>query len=172
MNEYLKYAVSCFVLMLIWACIARQKRYCREVITNAPTGSMKAGYKISFFSMSFSLAIASYYNTPEMWDIFVSVVTLGFLFCLKITFSPAVIAFTLAVCTVKLNIDESFPFLEVWNGFIRVLTWRLPDGIRACYSYLSFLWVLIVLFKPSNIAATNANPLESSIDVLGIEGGI
>jgi len=156
MNEYLKLAFTGLIIGMIVLCIRRQLRYWRELTQNRPSGSVRAGYSIAFISIACSLVTAVYYNTPGMWNVFISVVMVAFLFCLKITFSPAAIGLTLAVCVVQLHRADNFPVMEVWAALLSIITWRLPEGVRACYAYFSFVWVLLVLLFPSQPAAVES----------------
>lgn len=76
-----------------------------------------------------------------------SILTMALIFSLKITFSPAMLGITLAVCTLQYHAQGTFPLLEVWTAFARILTWRLPEEVRVAYATISFAWVcLVVLF--------------------------
>lgn len=74
-----------------------------------------------------------------------SVLTMSLIFSLKITFSPAMIAIALTICTLQFQAHGNFPLLEVWTAFIRILTWRLPEEIRVVYATISFAWACLIL---------------------------
>ena len=92
---------------------------------------------------------------------------MALVFCVKITFSPAVIGITLALCTYQLNVHNEFPLLEVWATVIRVATWRLPEEVRVVYACVSFVWILTTLLSSSvtetGAGDTVANDLTDSI---------
>lgn len=171
LSELPRYGMFFFVITLIWMCARRQRRYWRELTTNRLSGSVKAGYTISTIIMGGALGLALVCNTPEMWANFVTVVTLGFMFCLKITFSPAVMAATLGICAVQLFLNQTFPIVEVWATFISIITWRLPEEVRAYYAYLSFVWIVIVaLFPSSPTTAVAADTAGGLTDTSGLDG--
>lgn len=97
---------------------------------------------------------------------FMSILTMSLIFSLKITFSPAMIGITLAICTFQLHTQGSFPFFEVWTAFVRILTWRLPEEVRVGYATISFAWVcLIVLF--GGASATDSTPSQTALEGVG-----
>ncbi len=145
MHDWLRYAITGCLLLLICFCVIRQRRYWREIKQNRPSGSVKCGYALACISISLALAGALFFNTEESWKIFMSILTMSLIFSLKITFSPAMIAITLAVCTLQFQTHGDFPLLEVWTAFIRILTWRLPEEIRVVYATISFAWACLVL---------------------------
>jgi hypothetical protein len=110
-----------------------------------------------------ALGAAIFYDSPQMWELFLGVVMTSALFCVKITFSPAVIGAALAISTAQLYLDGSFPFLEVWAAFVRVVTWRLPEEFRVAYATVSFGWTLVTL-----VAASGASPADSESPVIGL----
>jgi hypothetical protein len=150
MENAVRFAVLGFLVFLTILCARRQRRYWREIMESRLSSSLKAGYSIATISIAATLALAVVTNTPTMWNNFVTVVAISFMFCLKITFSPAVIAATIALSSLQLFINDTFPFLEIWTAFISILTWRLPEEVRACYAYFSFAWILLVLLFPSS----------------------
>jgi hypothetical protein len=145
MDSWIKQAITGFLLFLICCCIFRQKRYWRELTTNKPSGTLRAGYALAVFTVGTALVASLCWQTESMWQLFLSILLMTLVFCVKITFSPAVIALSLAVCTFQFYTNSSFPFFEVWTGFIGVLTWRLPEEVRVAYACLSFTWALIAL---------------------------
>lgn len=150
MENALRFVVFGFLVFLTFLCARRQRRYWKEIMESRLSSSLKAGYSIATLSIAGALVVALVVNTPAMWSNFVTVVAISFMFCLKITFSPAVIAGTIALSSLQLFINDSFPFLEIWGSFISILTWRLPEEVRACYAYFSFAWILLVLLFPSD----------------------
>lgn len=156
--------IICFLVVLILCCVRRQRRYWRELSTNRPSGSVRAGYTLSVVCVFISLAVAAYVNTPAMWQLFGSILIMGLVFCVKVTFSPSVLAFTLAVCTYQFYTANEFPLWTVWTSFIGVLTWRLPEEVRVAYASLSFLWILISVALPSR--AADLSPHDQAADVL------
>jgi hypothetical protein len=161
MEDAVRFAVLGFLVFLIFLCARRQRRYWREIMESRLSSSLKAGYSIATITIGAALAVAVVVNTPAMWSNFVTVVAISFMFCLKITFSPAVIAGTIALSSVQLFMNDSFPFIEIWSAFISILTWRLPEEVRACYAYFSFAWILLVLLFPSSVQ------LDESLDQVG-----
>jgi hypothetical protein len=112
-----------------------------------------------------SLIIAACVNTPNMWQLFGAVLIMAVVFCMKVTFSPAVLACTLAVCTYQFYDSNEFPLWTVWSGFVSVMTWRLPEEVRVLYASLSFLWILFSVALPSK-AATAVSTHEQVSDVI------
>ena len=158
MNDVVRFAALGFLVFLTFLCARRQQRYWREITESRLSSSLKAGYSIATIAIAATLAVAVVVNTPAMWGNFVTVVAISFMFCLKITFSPTVIAGTIALSTIQLFMNDSFPFLEIWSAFISILTWRLPEEVRACYAYFSFGWIVLVLLFPSK--SNLDNPME------------
>ena len=93
---------------------------------------------------------------------FISVVITAAIFCVKITFAGAVAGATLAICTVHLYTNDSFPLLEVWTTIVRVVTWRLPEEYRIAYASVSFLWTIAVL-----VTSVGRENSEGVIDSIG-----
>lgn len=94
-------------------------------------------------------------------------------FCLKITFSPGMLALTLAVCTLRLHTTSEFPFLEVWTGITTALMWRLPEDVRMVYSALSFVWVMAsFLSAPASAASEGDSVAESLADSFSSTHGV
>ena len=145
MTDYLKLAATGFILILIIACCKRQRRYWREMQTSRPTGSLKAGYALAIATVFLSLPIAFYSNTQTGWQLFISVLLMTVVFCVKITFSPAVIAAVLGICAFQLHAHDRFPFFEVWGAAVSVIAWRLPEEVRVVYTTLTFIWAMTIL---------------------------
>jgi hypothetical protein len=160
MNEYLKLAAIAFILILMFACFKRQRRYWTEMLTSKPTGSLKAGYKLAIATIFVALPLAAYSNTTEGWELFTSVLLMTVVFCVKITFSPAVIAAVLGVCACQLYAYDRFPFFEIWGAALSVFAWKLPEEARALYTSLTFVWALVILIgggSSATEAATTAD---------------
>lgn len=149
MTDYIKLAATGLIMILIFACCKRQRRYWREMQTSRPTGSLKAGYALAIATVCVSLPIAFYSNTQAGWQLFVSILLMTVVFCVKITFSPAVIAAVLGICTFQLYTYDRFPFFEVWGAAVSVIAWRLPEEIRVVYTTLSFIWAMTILIGGS-----------------------
>jgi hypothetical protein len=113
--------------------------------TSRPTGSLKAGYILAIATVFLSLPIALYSNTHTSWQLFMSVLLMTVVFCVKITFSPTVIAAVLAVCAFQLHAYDRFPFFEVWGAAVSVIAWRLPEEVRTVYTTLTFIWAMTIL---------------------------
>lgn len=145
MTEYLKLAATGVILILMIACCKRQRRYWREMQTSRPTGSLKAGYALAIATVFLSLPIAFYANTQTGWQLFISVLLMTVVFCVKITFSPAVIAAVLGICAFQLHAHDRFPFFEVWGAAVSVIAWRLPEEVRVVYTTLTFIWAMTIL---------------------------
>ncbi len=145
MHDYIKIAAAGFLLILMFACFKRQRRYWREMHTSRPTGSLKAGYQLAIATVFISLPLALYSNTPTGWELFISVLLMTVVFCVKITFSPAVIATVLGVCTYQMVVNDRFPFFEVWGAAVSVIAWRLPEEFRVVYITMTFLWSMVIL---------------------------
>ena len=160
MDTWTKQLAIGFLLFLICCCCFRQRRYWRELTQNRPTGTLKAGYGLAIITVILSLIGSALFNTPSAWQMFLSILLMTLIFCVKITFSPSVIALTLAVCTFQFYTSNSFPLFEVWTGFISVLTWRLPEEVRIAYACLSFTWALFALLfggaSPESVDGTLA----------------
>lgn len=167
MDYYFKMVASVGVLILIMCCVMRQKRYWRELQESRPSGSIRAGYRLAIASIIGTLLFALISNTETSWELFIGVLLMALAFCVKITFSPTVIAMTLAVCIVQLHTTDEFPLLTVWGGFISVLTWRLPEEFRIFYAYLSFIWVFYATVSFSSPEAVGAEvPVDGVTDTL------
>jgi hypothetical protein len=145
MNDYSKLALAGFILILMFACFKKQRRYWREMSTSRPTGTLKAGYIVAIATVALSLPVAIYSNTSAGWELFISILLMTVVFCAKITFSPAAIAVVLGICTFQLFVNDRFPFFEVWGAAVSVIAWKLPDQVRALYTTLTFVWALIIL---------------------------
>lgn len=145
MSDYSKLAATVLILLLIFACCKRQRRYWREMQTSRPTGSLKAGYALAVATVFLSLPIALYANTHAGWQLFISILLMTVVFCVKITFSPVVIAAVLGICTFQLHAHDRFPFFEVWGAAVSVIAWRLPEEVRTVYTTLTFIWAMTIL---------------------------
>jgi len=150
MMEYLKIPVLIMVGLLLIPCIKRQRRYWREMMQNKPTGSLKAGYVLAILTMFIGLGLAVLFNTPEAWNLFMGVALLTLVFCVKITFSPAVIGLVLIACAYQFYVSDRFPLFELWAAAVSVLAWRLPEEFRVVYTAISFIWVMIVFLGGGN----------------------
>ena len=167
MDYYIKMVASVGVLILILCCVMRQKRYWRELQESRPSGSIRAGYRLAIASIVGTLIFALISNTESSWELFIGVLLVALAFCVKITFSPTVIALTLAVCIVQLHTTDEFPLLTVWGGFISVLTWRLPEEFRIFYACLSFLWIFFATVSAATPEAVDADiPVDGVADTL------
>jgi hypothetical protein len=162
MTEYLKLATVVFIAFLMFACFKRQRRYWREIHTSKPTGSLKAGYKLAIATVLISLPLAAYSNTPEGWQLFISVLLVTVVFCVKITLSPAVIATVLGMCAYQLYVYDRFPFFEIWGSALSVFAWKLPEEARALYTSITFLWALAVLVSGGGSVAEATNAAEAA----------
>jgi hypothetical protein len=159
MNEYVKLAITGGMLILIFLCISRQRRYWRELQESRPTGSLKAGYRICIATIVLSLSLFLFTEADTAQEIYVSILLMALIFCVKLTFSPTVVGLTLTICTFQFYTTDEFPLFEVWGAIANVFAWRLPDGLRMTYTYLSFVWVLLVLLTKSAPTAV-AVPVE------------
>lgn len=166
MNEYLKIFITGLILILLIACAKRQRRYWREMCENRPTGSLRAGYTLAIITIFLSLSAALYSNSTTGWEVFIGILLMTLIFCVKITFSPAVIALVLGICTYQLHTSDNFPFFEVWGAAVSVLAWRLPEEFRIFYTTLSFLWVMVVLLSGGNPEVTSADDVADVTTVL------
>jgi len=168
MEEILKHFVGIFSALLILCCSKRQHRYWTELRENRPSGSIRIGYTLSIAAILIALALSLITKSEWMWEVFVSILLLTLVFCVKITFSPTVIALTLAMCTYRMYQHNEFPLMEIWVSFTSILTWRLPEDVRAAYACVSFLWVLIATLVPSAPQATSA---DTALDGIGEVAG-
>jgi hypothetical protein len=163
MEFYLKPIITGFLLILICCCFVRQRRYWRELNESRPSGSIRAGYRLAIFSVVVSLVVAVLFRGDTTWQIFIGILIMALVFCVKITFSPSIIALTLAVCTYQLNVNNEFPLLEVWSAIISVATWRLPEEVRVAYACVSFMWVMVTLLSSG---PTEPVPGDTAVDGL------
>ena len=163
MEVYFKPIISAFLLILICCCFVRQRRYWRELNESRPSGSLRAGYRLSIFSIFISLIVAVCFQNDATWQIFIGILIMALVFCVKITFSPSIIALTLAICTYQLNVNDEFPILEIWSAIISVATWRLPEEVRVAYACVSFAWVLVTLLSSPT---TEALAVDSQADAV------
>lgn len=163
MEEIVKHVIGAICAILIMCCLKRQHRYWRELQENRPSGSIRAGYRISILITVITLAASLFTQSEWMWEIFISVLLLALVFCVKVTFSPSVIALTLAMCVYRMYQFDDFPLVEVWVSFTSILTWRLPEEVRAAYACVSFLWILLATLSSSTSSQAVA---ESAADSL------
>lgn len=164
MEDILKHAIAGVCGLLILCCLKRQHRYWRELQENRPSGSIRAGYQIAILLTMSTLAISLLTQSEWMWEIFISVLLLALVFCVKVTFSPSVVALTLATCLYRLYTFDEFPLVEIWMSFTSMLTWRLPEDIRAAYACVSFLWIVIATLGSSHPHEVSG---ESTLDSIG-----
>ena len=117
------------------------------------SGSLRVGYRLAILTTVAALPFACFTYTETSLDLFGSVMLMVLGFCMKITFSPTIIALTLSACTFQLYINDEFPLWQIWLSVTSMLTWRLPEDVRAAYATISFLWVLVTL-----VSGTAAHP--------------
>jgi hypothetical protein len=171
MNFYLKHFIICALVGLILCCVLRQRRYWRELRVSRPSGTLRAGYKLAILSIVLALVSACWFNTANIWQLFLGIVLTAALFAVKITFSPTVIAVILGLSTLEFMRTETFPFFEVWSYFISIFAWRLPEGFRVTYATISFIWIMLTLVRASDYGAkptTTADVVESIGDGVGV----
>ncbi len=164
MNEIVRNIITFVVIVLILLCFKRQRRYWREMQTSRLSGSLRVGYSLAIFTMGVATPLAFFFNNEQMWALYISVLLMTVAFCAKITFSPTMIALTLATSLYQLHMDGGFPFWEVWCSLVSVLTWRLPEDIRAAYATLSFVWVMLSLFSGPAASTT-----EDAVSHVGVD---
>lgn len=150
MGMYTKIPVLLILGVLLFACAKRQRRYWFEMRENRPTGSLKAGYALAILTIFIALACAIFLNSPKGWEMFMGLALVALIFCVKITFSPAVIALVLVASAYEFYVSDRFPILEVWGGIVSVIAWRLPEEFRIFYSTLSFIWVVVSFLGGGN----------------------
>jgi len=153
MNELVKDIVVCGLVLLICGCFVRQRRYWREMQESRLSGSLRVGYRLAILATVAALSFACVTNTEASWELVGSVMLMVLVFCMKITFSPTIIALTLSACTFQLYINDEFPLWQIWLSVTSMLTCRLPEDVRAAYATISFLWVLVTL-----VSGTAAHP--------------
>jgi hypothetical protein len=163
MSDYLKIIAVFFIAILIAFCIKRQRRYWREMHTGKPTGSLKAGYKLAIATVFIAFPLAAISNTTTGWELFISVLLMTVVFCVKITFSPAVIGLVLGICGFQLYFNDRFPFFEVWGSAASVIAWRLPEEFRVVYTALTFLWAMAILIGGG--AASSSSSTSAAADI-------
>lgn len=163
MEVYFKLIASAFLLILILCCCVRQRRYWRELNESRPSGSLRAGYRLAILTILVSFLVAICFRTDATWQIFIGILIMALVFCVKITFSPSIIALTLAICTYQLHVSDEFPLLEIWTAIISIATWRLPEEVRVVYSCVSFVWVLVTLLSSS---ATETLAIDTPADAV------
>ena len=153
MNELVKDIVVCGLVLLICCCLVRQRRYWREMQESRLSGSLRVGYRLAILTTVAALPFACFTNTETSLELFGSVMLMVLVFCMKITFSPTIIALTLSACTFQLYTNDEFPLWQIWLSVTSMLTWRLPEDVRAAYATISFRWVLVTL-----VSGTAARP--------------
>ena len=166
MTEYLKIPVLMFIGLLLIACAKRQRRYWREMTNNRPTGSLKAGYLLAIVTIFVALAIAAVINSPVGWEVFLGILLMTLVFCVKITFSPSVVALVLIACAYQFYVYDRLPIFEIWGGAVSVLAWRLPEQFRVIYTTISFAWVLVVFLGGGNPEIGSADDIANVSDEL------
>ena len=165
MNEIVKEVVICGLVLLIFCCFVRQRRYWREMQESRLSGSLKVGYRLAILTTIVALPFACFVNTQSSWQFFGSVVLMALVFCMKITFSPTIIALTLSACTFQLYTNDQFPLWQVWLSVASILTWRLPEDVRAAYASISFLWVLVTLVGGTVALPEAADGQEAAVGI-------
>jgi hypothetical protein len=166
MTEYLKIPVLMFIGLLLIACAKRQRRYWREMTNNRPTGSLKAGYLLAIVTIFVALAIAAVINSPVGWEVFLGILLMTLVFCVKITFSPSVVALVLIACAYQFYVYDRLPIFEILGGAVSVLAWRLPEQFRVIYTTISFAWVLVVFLGGGNPEIGSADDIANVSDEL------
>lgn len=159
MDIFLHRAVTALLLFLICCCVVRQRRYWRELQSNRPSSSVRVGYKLATTSAFIGLAVAFGVNSAEGWKIFGAVVLMLSFFCLKISFSPTIVAVTIAIMLVQHELTGSIDFINVWLGVASAVMWRFPEDVRAVYAAISFLWVLASFLRTTE-AASAESPMD------------
>lgn len=171
MDYVLHRSITVILLFLICCCIVRQRRYWRELQSNSPSTSVRIGYKLATTSAFLGLAVTFWVNTPEAWKIYGAVVLMLSFFCLKISFSPSILAFTLLLTLLRHEATGSVEFIDVWVGVASAVMWRFPEDVRAVYATISFIWVFSSFLRFTDAAsaetAGDLNPLEHTISTLG-----
>jgi len=155
-----------FIGLLLIACAKRQRRYWREMTNNRPTGSLKAGYLLAIVTIFVALAIAAVINSPVGWEVFLGILLMTLVFCVKITFSPSVVALVLIACAYQFYVYDRLPIFEIWGGAVSVLAWRLPEQFRVIYTTISFAWVLVVFLGGGNPEIGSADDIANVSDEL------
>jgi hypothetical protein len=87
-------------------------------------------------------------------------------FCVKITFSPSVVALVLIACAYQFYVYDRLPIFEIWGGAVSVLAWRLPEQFRVIYTTISFAWVLVVFLGGGNPEIGSADDIANVSDEL------
>ena len=129
------------LLVLICCCFRRQKRYFLELLSNAPSASIRIAYKFSILLFLFHIFIPNELSLNEL------ILTICLL-CLKITISPTLIAITLFISTIDFYVYDIFPFYEVWTAICSILLWRLPEDARAIITSFGLIWSSINILTP------------------------
>lgn len=164
-------AVTFVLLFLICCCIVRQRRYWRELQSNRPSTSVRIGYKLATASAIIGLAVAFGVNSAEGWKIYGAVVLMLSFFCVKISFSPAILAVTIGIVLVQHELTGSVNFIDVWLGVASAVMWRFPEDVRAVYAAISFLWVISTFLRATDAAAAETpgdlDPISDAISTFG-----
>jgi hypothetical protein len=119
------------------------------------------GYSLAVISVFLAFVYTLQTSDEGAWQLFVGFLTMVIFFCLKITFSPGVLALILGFCTFTLVQHDEFRFFEVWSAFTSIVTWRFSEKIRAGYTALSFVWVIFAFLFPGS---SGADALETGIN--------
>jgi hypothetical protein len=165
MSEIFKEIIIGVVALLVCCCLVRQRRYWREMQESRLSGSLRVGYRLAILTAFAGLPLACFANTESSWQLFASVMLMVLVFCVKITFSPTIIALTLTACAFQLYVNDEFPLWQVWFSVSSMLTWRLPDEIRAAYASISFLWVLVTLLSGTSAHAEAGGGEEAAVGI-------
>lgn len=160
-------SVTGLLLFLICCCIIRQRRYWRELQSNRPSSSVRVGFKLATAAAIMGAVIAAIVNTPEGWKVFGAVVLMLCFFCVKISFSPAILALTLALMTLNHEMTGAIHFMDVWMAVATAVMWRFPEEVRAVYATISFIWVLASFMRTTEAGSAQTvaelNPLVDSV---------
>ena len=168
----LRLATIGLLLFLIVCCAIRQRRYWRELQGNRPSTSLRFGYRLAIASAAIAFTFAAYSNTPEMWKLFGSIVLMLTFFCLKISFSPSILAAVLIVGLVRFEATGALALVDVWIGVSSALMWRFPEEVRVVYATISFIWVMCAFLRTADITenrdAAPIDVLNDSLNTLGV----
>ncbi len=171
MDYFLHRSVSVILIFLICCCVVRQRRYWRELQSNRPSTSVRIGYKLATTSAILGLAVTFWLNNPEAWKIYGAVILMLSFFCIKISFSPTILAFTLLLTLLRHESTGSVELIDVWVGVASAVMWRFPEDVRAVYATISFIWVLSSFLRFTDAASAETpgdlDPLSASIDTFG-----
>lgn len=168
MHEFFRYGVTTLLTFLIVCCLVRQRRYWREIHSNRPSGTLKAGYVISALTIFGAVVYAAVVGIAESKTVLMGVVPMAMLFALKITFSPVILAVILGICTFQFNANGSFPLIELWKGVTTVVTWRFPEYVRVTYAFLTFLWMIVAFFSMGSSVESLEDGLDAAAENLNL----